>query len=133
MCQVHKFSFKEDCDKCGSKKTDEAVAEVDALIKRNEEEGLPESFRPGDWMCPSCKGHIYARHDTCNKCDNATVKPTDGGNWGTFMDPAAASAAGADAPAAEDAPAPAPADGDSGDAAAPSSAVDEEPVVAEAS
>lgn len=24
-------------------------------------------FRPGDWECPSCRNHVFARHDTC-KC-----------------------------------------------------------------
>jgi hypothetical protein len=124
---VHKFAFKEECNKCGSKKTDEAVAEVDAMIKKNEDAGLPEGFRPGDWMCPNCKGHIYARHDTCNKCDNTTLKPTDGSDWGTFMNPAAAASTSDSAGSA----AAAPAEGDTGDATAV--APDEEPVVAEAS
>ncbi len=89
ICQIHKFGFREDCEKCGSKKTDDAVAEVDKIIQKNEEAGLPESFRPGDWMCPNCKDHIFAKHDTCAKCDNKTMKPTDGSAWGLAVDPSA--------------------------------------------
>ena len=119
------LASREECDKCGSKKTDEAVAEVDALIKKNEDEGLPENFRPGDWMCPACKGHIYSRHETCTKCDNTTMKPSDGGSWGVLMEPTAA-------PVTEGA---APLDNEDSNNAAQGSVVaaDEEPVVAEAS
>lgn len=92
ICQIHKFGFRDDCEKCGSKKTEDAVAEVDKIIQKNEEAGLPESFRPGDWMCPKCKDHIFAKHDTCTKCDNKTMKPTDGSAWGLFVDPSAANA-----------------------------------------
>jgi hypothetical protein len=91
VCQIHKFAFREDCEKCGSKKTEDAMAEVDKIIKNNEEAGLPDSFRPGDWMCPQCKDHIFAKHDTCNKCDNATMKPTDGSAWGVAVDPSSQS------------------------------------------
>ena len=37
------------------------------------------------------KDHIFAKHDTCNKCDNATMKPTDGSAWGVAVDPSSQS------------------------------------------
>merc|ERR1712146_864274 len=65
---------------------EEAVAEVERIMKKNEEDGLPPSFRPGDWMCPVCKNHIFGRHDTCSQCN--TLKPVDGTAWGTVPDAA---------------------------------------------
>ena len=72
MCQVHKFSFKEECDKCGSKKTDEAVAEVDALIKKNED-GAFREFPPRRLDVP-CVRAISTPDMKRTKCDNTTMK-----------------------------------------------------------
>lgn len=125
ICQIHKFGFRDDCEKCGSTKTDEAIAEVERIIKRNEEQDLPESFRPGDWMCPRCKDHLFSKHSTCSRCNNATMKPTDGSAWGVFAD---ASATATEDKEGED---PAGDRDDKGDIA-DENIEDDQPVVAEA-
>lgn len=35
--------------------------------------GSHPNFRPGDWMCPNCSNHVYARNPSCPKC--STPKP----------------------------------------------------------
>merc|ERR1740121_906317 len=36
-------------------------------------EGGGQKFRDGDWKCPSCGDHQFARNDKCRKCE--TPKP----------------------------------------------------------
>jgi len=44
------------------------------------------SFRAGDWMCPKCDYHNFARNETCMKCstdkpdDLGTCRPRDDGD-----------------------------------------------------
>ena len=33
-------------------------------------------MKPGDWNCPKCKNHNFAKRDVCNRCD--TRKPVAG-------------------------------------------------------
>ena len=40
----------------------------------------PGAGRPGDWACPKCSNHNFARRDTCNRCQ--TPKPGGGGGGG---------------------------------------------------
>ncbi|KNC81591.1 hypothetical protein SARC_06092 [Sphaeroforma arctica JP610] len=30
--------------------------------------GIPANFRPGDWMCPACNNHNFARNNSCRSC-----------------------------------------------------------------
>ena len=34
------------------------------------------NMKPGDWNCPKCKNHNFAKRDVCNRCD--TRKPVEG-------------------------------------------------------
>ena len=34
------------------------------------------NMKPGDWNCPKCKNHNFAKRDVCNRCD--TRKPVAG-------------------------------------------------------
>lgn len=36
-----------------------------------------DSMRPGDWTCPNCQDHVFAKNDACRRC--ATPRPTGGG------------------------------------------------------
>merc|ERR1719350_2477245 len=38
------------------------------------------NMQPGDWLCPACGDHQFARNDTCRKCANP--KPANGGGCG---------------------------------------------------
>jgi hypothetical protein len=44
-----------------------------------EEEGPPPAaappLRPGDWLCPACQAHNFARRDTCLRCQRPRPKP----------------------------------------------------------
>eukprot|EP00756_Hemistasia_phaeocysticola_P052128 Hpha_TRINITY_DN27330_c0_g1::TRINITY_DN27330_c0_g1_i1::g.575::m.575 len=39
------------------------------------EPGRVENLRPGDWLCPQCKDHQYARNVMCRRCK--TPRPKD--------------------------------------------------------
>lgn len=41
---------------------------------------MQNEMRPGDWVCPSCGDHVFARNDNCRRC--STPKPADGGGGG---------------------------------------------------
>jgi hypothetical protein len=32
-------------------------------------------LRPGDWLCPSCNAHNFARRDVCLRCNRARPSP----------------------------------------------------------
>lgn len=84
-CNVHKYAFRDSCMTCSSSKTDEAVAVVTQKIKDLEDKGLPANFRPGDWMCPSCSKHIFAKHNNCRECPNVG-RPPEGQTLGIFVE-----------------------------------------------
>ena len=66
-CQIHKYSFREECE-CGQSKDDEAVGMISKYLELLERKNLRPNFRPGDWECPSCKNHVYARRSECHSC-----------------------------------------------------------------
>merc|ERR1719203_2112513 len=38
------------------------------------------NMKPGDWMCPSCSNHVFARNSACPKCGES--KPEGAGAAG---------------------------------------------------
>lgn len=42
--------------------------------------GIVKYFQPGDWMCPECKCHNFARRDQCFDC--GVTRSGDGGGGG---------------------------------------------------
>merc|ERR1719453_1682996 len=42
--------------------------------------GAKDGMQPGDWLCPACGDHQFARNTQCRKCGAA--KPADGGGGG---------------------------------------------------
>jgi len=100
-CDVHKYAFRDTCDKCQSTKTEAAEAIVTQKLKELEEKNLPANFRVGhDWMCPGCNKHIFGKHETCDKCN--TTKPTDGGVRGMMPEVGAAKVDSSEVPQMED-------------------------------
>merc|ERR1719199_693772 len=55
--------------------------------------GAPPNGKPGDWLCPSCGDHQFARNMQCRKCGEANPdKPEaaalpEGGKPGDWMCP----------------------------------------------
>eukprot|EP00931_Biecheleriopsis_adriatica_P107248 TRINITY_DN8159_c0_g1_i1.p1 TRINITY_DN8159_c0_g1~~TRINITY_DN8159_c0_g1_i1.p1 ORF type:complete len:543 (+),score=50.03 TRINITY_DN8159_c0_g1_i1:80-1708(+) len=41
--------------------------------------GNGQSFKAGDWECPNCGHHVFARNDSCGKCGTAKPEPGLGG------------------------------------------------------
>merc|ERR1712190_25375 len=44
---------------------------------RKEKKESSKPFLPGDWLCPSCNHHNYAKNDKCRQC--GADKPWDSG------------------------------------------------------
>jgi hypothetical protein len=44
--------------------------------------GMPNGFRPGDWICSSCGNHNYASKANCNKCHMPKVMADASGALG---------------------------------------------------
>merc|ERR1719444_655017 len=42
--------------------------------------GGNSDMRPGDWTCPNCQDHVFAKNDACRKC--GTPKPASAQSFG---------------------------------------------------
>merc|ERR1719491_2730034 len=42
--------------------------------------GGSPNMRPGDWTCPNCQDHVFAKNDACRRC--GTPKSAAGGCGG---------------------------------------------------
>lgn len=63
-CGAHNYQSKTQCYKCSQPK-ESAQAELP----------ITSGFRPGDWLCESCKNHNYASRIVCGRCK--TPKPSE--------------------------------------------------------
>ncbi|CAK0807904.1 unnamed protein product [Prorocentrum cordatum] len=89
QCGMHVFARHQVCPKCGTKKPENA----DMPVVQENQEAAPGGFvggegwqatadgndwlPPGDWLCPSCGDHQFARNIPCRKCGAA--RPLGGG------------------------------------------------------
>ncbi|CAK0903238.1 unnamed protein product, partial [Prorocentrum cordatum] len=76
-CGDHVFAKNSTCRRCGAPKPEgvtQAVTGGPATVG-----GPGGSFvlqnRPGDWTCPNCGDHVFAKNDVCRRC--GTVKTPD--------------------------------------------------------
>ena len=67
FCGAHNFRDKFACFKCHAPRQD-GFGGFGGFGG-----GLPENFKPGDWMCPMCSAHNYQNKMACFKC--GTPKP----------------------------------------------------------
>jgi len=44
--------------------------------------GGPPNMRPGDWECPNCNDHVFAKNDACRRCN--TPRPAPGYGQGGY-------------------------------------------------
>ena len=73
------------CRRCGAEKPSEAELAAAGPVRANvSPDGRP--MRPGDWICPICADHVFAKNEQCRKCGPGN---TDGpwerwatGPWG---------------------------------------------------
>mmetsp|Transcript_8982 Transcript_8982/g.25815 ORF Transcript_8982/g.25815 Transcript_8982/m.25815 type:complete len:253 (+) Transcript_8982:104-862(+) len=76
-CNSHNFSNKTECFRCDADKPANYVdPEIPNSFRDNRESSGP-SMRPGDWMCPDCNAHNFARNMSCFKCN--VERPEDAG------------------------------------------------------
>jgi len=74
-CKNHNFANKKVCNRtgCEEPKPRGGGRGRDSRGSR----GFSDSnMKPGDWNCPKCKNHNFARREICNRCD--TRKPVEG-------------------------------------------------------
>lgn len=77
MCGDLQFARNAACRRCGAEKPPDAgltqpVATPAATPVAVKSPG--SDLRPGDWMCPKCNDHVFARNEHCRRC--GTTRPT---------------------------------------------------------
>lgn len=77
-CGNHNYASREKCNSCQSPKGLTPTAPTQTYATQQwavPQQGppLPNSARPGDWMCSSCGNHNYASREACNKCQAARI------------------------------------------------------------
>ena len=80
-CKNHNFANKKVCNRTGCeepKPRGGGGRDRDSRGHRSSNSGgfRDSNMKPGDWNCPKCNNHNYARRDVCNRCD--TRKPVPG-------------------------------------------------------
>lgn len=78
-CGDLQFARNSKCRRCGADKPSDAeiaaqaTAAAAAATLGLSKNGL--QMRPGDWICPSCGDHVFAKNANCRKC--GTARPND--------------------------------------------------------
>ena len=79
-CKNHNFANKKVCNRsnCEQPKPRGGSGRRDTRRREFGQSRGHENpnMKPGDWNCPKCKNHNFARRDVCNRCD--TRKPVAG-------------------------------------------------------
>ena len=80
-CKNHNFANKKVCNRTGCeepKPRGGGGRGRDSRGHRSSNSGgfNDSNMKPGDWNCPKCKNHNYAKRTVCNRCD--TRKPVEG-------------------------------------------------------
>lgn len=81
-CGDHNYAKNVACRRCGQVKPEADGAGGVPHIFGSGGSGPPPTMRPGDWICPNCGDHNYARNICCRRCQ--TQKPEGaGGHFGS--------------------------------------------------
>ena len=79
-CKNHNFANKKVCNRsnCDQPKPRGGSGRRDTRRREFGQSRGHENpnMKPGDWNCPKCKNHNFAKRDVCNRCD--TRKPVAG-------------------------------------------------------
>lgn len=66
-CGDLQFARNTKCRRCGAEKPSEAELAAAGPVRANvSPDGRP--MRPGDWICPICSDHVFAKNAQCRKC-----------------------------------------------------------------
>eukprot|EP00929_Paragymnodinium_shiwhaense_P093012 TRINITY_DN5304_c0_g1_i1.p1 TRINITY_DN5304_c0_g1~~TRINITY_DN5304_c0_g1_i1.p1 ORF type:complete len:393 (-),score=78.63 TRINITY_DN5304_c0_g1_i1:102-1280(-) len=70
-CRDHQFARNTTCRRCGESKPPgiETPAAKMAEAKPAARTLRPEELPPGDWLCPECNDHQFARNLRCRRCN----------------------------------------------------------------
>jgi len=74
---VLKYAFRDVCAACSSVKDAASEAKVTGFLEYIRTKSLPVKFLPGDWVCPNCADHVFARKEKCGKCECARPEAAD--------------------------------------------------------
>jgi len=72
-CGAHNYQSKTACYKCH-------LPKESAQVPNNIPAQVYASFRPGDWLCPSCNNHNYASRIVCGRCKVPKVSVSHSNN-----------------------------------------------------
>ena len=78
-CNNHNFANKKVCNRtnCEQPKPRGGGGRDTRGHKSGKSKGFENpNMKPGDWNCPKCKNHNFAKREICNRCD--TRKPIEG-------------------------------------------------------
>ena len=79
-CKNHNFANKKVCNRTGCEQPKPKVVgrgRDSRGFRPSKSGGFRDSnMKPGDWNCPKCKNHNFAKREVCNRCD--TRKPVEG-------------------------------------------------------
>jgi predicted nucleic-acid-binding Zn-ribbon protein len=80
-CKNHNYANKKVCNRTGCEEPKPRGGGGRGRDSRGYQSSNSGGFRdsnmkPGDWNCPKCKNHNYAKRAVCNRCD--TRKPVEG-------------------------------------------------------
>eukprot|EP00438_Fugacium_kawagutii_P002379 Skav201008 [mRNA] locus=scaffold991:271039:287091:- [translate_table: standard] len=76
MCGDLQFARNTVCRRCGADKPADAGLTPAVTTPAATPTRAPGSgdLRPGDWMCPKCGDHVFARNENCRRCGQS--RPT---------------------------------------------------------
>ena len=79
-CNNHNFANKKVCNRTNCEQP-KPRGDGGRRDTRGRKSGNSKGFenpnmKPGDWNCPKCKNHNFAKREVCNRCD--TRKPVEG-------------------------------------------------------
>lgn len=67
-CGCDNFGFRTECFQCGDPRGDAPDSQRGRFDRFDNNQSREQSLKPGDWMCPECNGHNFARRMDCFKC-----------------------------------------------------------------
>ena len=74
-CKNHNFANKKVCNRTGCEEP-KPRGGGRGRDSRGQRSFGDSNMKPGDWNCPKCKNHNFAKREVCNRCD--TRKPVEG-------------------------------------------------------